>query len=62
MSEHCEVRFTRAAERELLGVAKRDPKRAATLRDLLAQIEENGWTLSVRAAVIKVLRSQFLHR
>ncbi len=58
MSEHCEIRFTRAALKEMLGVARKDPKRAAILRDLLTQIEENGWKLSTISEVIKVLRSQ----
>jgi hypothetical protein len=42
MGEHCEVRFTNAAAKEMLGVAKKDAKRAAILRALLTQIEENG--------------------
>jgi mRNA-degrading endonuclease RelE of RelBE toxin-antitoxin system len=58
MSEHCEVRFAKSAAKEMLALAKRDPKRAVILRDLLAQIEENGWKLSTNSAVIKVLRSQ----
>lgn len=58
MSEHCEVRFTRAAAKEMLGVARKDPQRAAILRALLAQIEENGWKLSTNTRTIKVLRSE----
>lgn len=58
MSEHCEIRFTRAAAKEMLGIAKKDPRRAAILRVLLAQIEENGWKLSTNAEAIKVLRSE----
>jgi hypothetical protein len=56
MGEHCEVRFTRAAIREMLGITKKDPRRAAILRALLAQVEENGWKLSTTSSVIKVLR------
>lgn len=56
MSEHCEIRFTQAAVREMQGVAKKDPRRALILRDLLAQVEENGWKLSTTSEVIKVLR------
>lgn len=58
MSEHCEVRFTGAAIKEMRDVAKKDPRRAAILRDILAQVEENGWKLSTNSQVIKVLRSQ----
>lgn len=56
MSDCCAVLFTRAAAREMLAVAKKDPKRAAILRDLIAQVEENGWKLSTNAEAIKVLR------
>jgi hypothetical protein len=56
MGEHCEVRFTRAATREMLGITKKDPRRAAILRALLAQVEENGWKLSTTSSVIKILR------
>jgi hypothetical protein len=58
MSEDCEVQFTTAATRELAGIAKKNPKRAAIMYDLLARIEENGWTLSIHSRLIKVLRSQ----
>lgn len=58
MAEHCEIRFTRAAAKEMLVVAKKDPKRAAILRDVLAQIEENGWKLSTNSQTIKVLGSK----
>ena len=57
MSEHCEVRFTGAAAKEMLRIAKKDPGRAVILRDLLAQVEENGWKLSTNSEAIKVLRS-----
>lgn len=56
MTDHCEVRFTSAAARELADVARKDPRRAVILQALVAQVEENGWTLSVHAALIKVLR------
>ncbi len=58
MDDHCEVLFTAAAAREMSGIAKRDPRRAAILRDLIAQVEENGWTLSIHSEVIKILREQ----
>lgn len=41
----------------MLRIAKKDPKRAAIIRALLAQIEENGWKLSTKTQAIKVLRS-----
>lgn len=56
MVDHCEVRFTSAAAKQLRDVAKKDSKRAAILGVLIAQVEENGWTLSVHAEIIKVLR------
>lgn len=43
MSEHCEVRFIKAAAKEMLAIAKKDAKRAAILRAL---------------QVIKVLRNE----
>jgi hypothetical protein len=58
MSEHCEIRFTKAAAKEMLGVVKKDSKRAIILRALIAQIEENGWKLSTNTRAIKVLRSE----
>jgi mRNA-degrading endonuclease RelE of RelBE toxin-antitoxin system len=58
MNEHCEIRFTSAAAKEMLGVAKRDPKRASILRELVAQVEENGWKLSTNSQAIKVLREE----
>lgn len=58
MSEHCGIRFTKAAAKEMRDVAKKDGQRAAILYDLLAQVEENGWKLSVTSQVIKVLRSE----
>lgn len=58
MNDHCEVRFTPAAAREATGIAKKDPRRAAILRELIAQVEEDGWKLSIHAEVIKVLREQ----
>jgi mRNA-degrading endonuclease RelE of RelBE toxin-antitoxin system len=58
MSEHCEIRFTKAAAKEMQDVARKDSQRATILYDLLAQVEENGWKLSVTSQVIKVLRSQ----
>lgn len=58
MNDDCEVHFTRAAAKEMLAVAKKDAKRAAILRALLAQIEENGWKLSTHSQAIKVLRNE----
>lgn len=58
MSDHCEVRFTAAAAREMKDVAKKDSRRAAILRELIAQVEENGWTLSIHSEAVKVLREQ----
>jgi hypothetical protein len=58
MSDHCAVWFTNAAIKEMRQVAKKDSMRAAIIRKLLSQIEENGWKLSVTSEVIKVLRHQ----
>lgn len=58
MEDHCEVRFTTAAAKEVTRIAKKDPRRAAILRELIAQVEEDGWKLSIHAEVIKVLREQ----
>jgi hypothetical protein len=56
MNDHCEVRFTKAAAKELRDIAGKDPKRAAILNALIAQVEENGWKLSTNSEAIKVLR------
>lgn len=58
MTDHCEVRFTPAAAREMRGIAKKNPQRAVILGKLIAQVEENGWMLSTHAEMIKVLREQ----
>jgi mRNA-degrading endonuclease RelE of RelBE toxin-antitoxin system len=58
MNDHCEVLFTPAAAREMNSIAKKDPRRAVILRELIAQVEENGWILSLHSEVIKVLREQ----
>src|SRR5688500_3178928 len=56
MNDDCEVRFTKAAAKELRELARKDPKRATILETLIAQVEENGWMLSVKAELLKVLR------
>jgi hypothetical protein len=58
MNDHCEVRFTPAATREVTGIAKKNLRRTLILREFTAQVEENGWKLSMHAEVIKVLREQ----
>ncbi len=57
MSDHCEVRFTKAAIKEMRLIARKDSKRAAIIRELLGQIEENGWKLSTTSEIIKILRN-----
>lgn len=57
MSDHGEVRFTGAAIKEMRQIATKDAKRAAIIRRLLKQVEENGWKLSVTSEIIKVLRN-----
>lgn len=57
MDDDVEVSFLGSGERELRKVAARDPGRFNVLHALIAQIEEDGWHLSVRSELIKVLRS-----
>jgi mRNA-degrading endonuclease RelE of RelBE toxin-antitoxin system len=57
MSEHCEVHFTKAAKKELATLAKKDPQRALIIEATVAQVEENGWKLSTKAEVVKVLHN-----
>lgn len=58
MNEHVEVYLTDAAKRELKRLGKRDPARVQILNSVIEQIEENGWHLSVKAELIKVLRNK----
>jgi hypothetical protein len=58
MSEHCEVFFTTAADRELRAVARKDPQRYLVIQSTIAQVVENGWLLSLRAELVKVFHGR----
>jgi mRNA-degrading endonuclease RelE of RelBE toxin-antitoxin system len=58
MSEHLKIQFTRAARRDAEKIGRSDPERLAAIEALLAEVEENGWVLSLRSEAIKVLRSK----
>lgn len=58
MSDHCRVEFLPGAVRDLRRIAKQDPARLVIIEGKVAQVEEDGWILSTRSELVKVLRSQ----
>jgi plasmid stabilization system protein ParE len=58
MGEHCVVRFTRAATKDLAQLGRRDARHLLAIETLVERVEEQGWKLSTNAEAIKVLRSR----
>lgn len=58
MSDHCHVFYLPPASREMPKLAKRDPRRFAIIDGRIQQVEEDGWILSTRSELVKVLRSE----
>ena len=58
MNDDCVIYWTDAAQKELRAIGRRDARRAEILRKVAKRVEENGWILSTRAALLKVLRSE----
>ncbi|HET7461616.1 MAG TPA: hypothetical protein VFJ82_10215 [Longimicrobium sp.] len=58
MSDHCQVRFLPGAVRELNRIAKHDPARLVVIERKVEQVEEDGWILSTKSELTKVLRSE----
>ncbi|HEY0035401.1 MAG TPA: hypothetical protein VGB66_01875 [Longimicrobium sp.] len=56
MNDHCVIYWAEPAQKELRALGRRDPLQAAILRRVAKRIEENGWILSTKAALVKVLR------
>lgn len=57
MSDHCSVFFLPPADRQMRKLAKADPKRFAIVDGRVRQVEEDGWILSTRSELVKVLRN-----
>jgi hypothetical protein len=57
MSDHCSVFFLPPADRQMRKLAKADPKRFAIVDGRVRQVEEDGWILSIRSELVKVLRN-----
>lgn len=56
MNDDCVIYWVDAAQKELRALARRDARRAEMLRQVAKRVEENGWILSTKAALVKVLR------
>jgi hypothetical protein len=57
MSDHCRVFYLPPADRQMRKLAKADPKRFAIVDGRIRQVEEDGWILSTRSELVKVLRN-----
>ena len=57
MSDHCTVFYLPPADRQMKKLAKQDPKRFAIVDGRIQQVEEDGWILSTRSELVKVLRN-----
>jgi|tagenome__1003787_1003787.scaffolds.fasta_scaffold20989918_10 mRNA-degrading endonuclease RelE of RelBE toxin-antitoxin system len=57
MSDHCAVFYLPPADRQMKKLAKQDPKRFAIVDGRIQQVEEDGWILSTRSELVKVLRN-----
>lgn len=58
MSDDCRVYYLLPADRQMRKLAKSDPKRFAMVAKRIEQVEEDGWILSTRSELVKVLRSE----
>ncbi|HEY7767811.1 MAG TPA: hypothetical protein VIB55_06495 [Longimicrobium sp.] len=56
MNDDCVVYWIEAAQKELRVLARRDARRAEILRQVAKRVEENGWILSAKSALVQVLR------
>lgn len=57
MSDKCEVVFLDPAKRDMKKIAKQHPERIPLLEQAVTEVMENGWILSTRSKLIRVLRS-----
>jgi mRNA-degrading endonuclease RelE of RelBE toxin-antitoxin system len=55
MSDSCRVESIGAADRDLVKIAKKDSKWFSLISDAIKAVEDNGWILSTRSELIKVL-------
>jgi hypothetical protein len=56
MIDSCEVYYLGPGDKAMEKLSASDPLRHLMIEELVHQIEENGWTLSVKSQLIKVLR------
>jgi hypothetical protein len=55
MSDHCEIHFLSSAERAYRKIGRIDPGRVPFIEDALESVLDNGWILSAKSELIKVL-------
>jgi hypothetical protein len=58
MSDHCRVYYLPPGDRQMRKLAKSDPRRFAIVDGRVRQVEEDGWILSTRSELVKVLRNE----
>lgn len=58
INDRCEVYWLPPSDREMNKLRKTDPDRALILEELIFQVEENGWILSTKSELVKVLRAK----
>ena len=58
MTDHCRVFYLPPADRQMRKLAKQDQKRFAIVDGRIQQVEEDGWILSTRSELVKVLRNE----
>lgn len=58
MSDDCVVYLLKGGRKDYDILTRRDPVRAEIIDSLVEQVEENGWILSVKAGLVKVLRTE----
>jgi hypothetical protein len=58
MNDACEIRFLPGAARAFRKIGRTNPERVPFIEDAIGSVLENGWILSVRSRLIKVLDQQ----
>jgi len=58
MNDHCRVFFLPPADRQMKKLKKRDATRFVVVEGRIRQVEEDGWILSMRSELVKVLRNE----
>ena len=58
MSDHCEVDFWGPAGKALEKVIRADPVSGLMIENAITQVQENGWILSTKSRLIRVLKNK----